>query len=54
MHKFESQNSKEKDYIGDLIADGRIVLKVISKKFGMRVCTGVISLKMGFAGELLR
>jgi len=43
MHtKFLSENLKERDNLGDISVDGRIILDLILGKYGWRVWTGCI------------
>jgi hypothetical protein len=44
---------KEEDHVEDLEVDLKILLKCILKKWGGRVWTGFIWLRIGTSGELL-
>jgi hypothetical protein len=46
-------NLKERRYLEDLRVDGRIILELIARKQGGRVCTRCICLRIGTSGGLL-
>jgi len=50
---FSRGNLKERDSVGDLGADGRIILRWIFRKWDVRVWTGSSWLRIGTGGGLL-
>jgi hypothetical protein len=50
---FYSENLKRRCHLKDLGVDGRIILKLILKKYSLRVWTGLIRLTIGISVELL-
>jgi hypothetical protein len=54
MHtKFWSEDLKGRDHSEDLGVDGKIILEWISEKYGGKVWTGCIWLRIGTSGGLL-
>jgi hypothetical protein len=54
MHaKFWFENLKRRDYLEDLDIDGSIILKRMLEKWGGKVWTGFIWLRIGTSGWLL-
>jgi len=51
--KFWSENLKGRDHAEDLGVDGRIILEWILGKYGGRVWTGLIWLRIGASDRLL-
>lgn len=51
--EFWSENLKVRDHLEDLVIDGRIILKQISKKEGGNMLTKFISLRMGTNSRVL-
>jgi hypothetical protein len=51
--EFQSETMQGRDLLGVLAADSRIILKLILKKYDMRVCTGFIRHRTGTSGGLL-
>jgi hypothetical protein len=51
--KLYSKDLKGKDHSEDLREDGRIILKRISKRQGVRMWTGFIWLRIGTCGGIL-
>jgi hypothetical protein len=43
-------NLWERDHMGDLCIDGRIILRWIFRKWDVGVCTGLIWLRIGTGG----
>jgi hypothetical protein len=50
--KSQSKNIKKRNHLGDLGVDGKIILKLILKKQGVRMQTGLKWLRRGICGEL--
>jgi hypothetical protein len=51
--KFWLQSLKGRDHLKDISADGSILLNWILRKWGWRVWSGFMCLKIGADGELL-
>jgi len=50
MGAFGGGNLRERDYFGDLVVDGKIILRRIFRKWDVRVWTGSSWLRIGTGG----
>jgi hypothetical protein len=53
-HRFRLGSLRERDHVKDLGIDERIISIQILKKYGGRIWTGLIWLRIGTSGQLLR
>jgi hypothetical protein len=52
MHtEFQSKNLKGRDHLEDLSIDGSVILKCVLKKYGVRMWTGFIWLRIGSSAD---
>jgi hypothetical protein len=47
------ENLKGRDHLGDTDIDRMMIIKLILKKYGVRVWTGFMWLRLGFGSRLL-